>query len=250
MNSCRCWARGSCGSLGSFLCRSLLQQRCLTSSSLLEPEQQPRILQRFTLPPGSSSRADATGLSVWGTAKPLLKHLKEHVLPSFQEKKLALRVLELGAGTGVVGMGLASSEKLKVVLTDHSDAIDWLSQNVEMNRKLLGDRAMVVPLTWGDERHISNILSMPEPNFDFIVGSDLTYNPNSHEALLMTLKRLSIDESLPAFLGFPPRSLSEERFLELLRDEGFDVNVEALDDKGKAMLAIARRHTKRLTDEV
>ena len=92
-------------------------------------------------------------LLVWSSALPLLKYIQE----AFLQQKAAstvitnpLRVLELGSGTGILGLCVAAFG-CEVVLTDpaidvnfsddvSSNTIDHLRANLELNRNVVGKR--------------------------------------------------------------------------------------------------------------
>ena len=87
----------------------------------------------------------------------MLTHFSDVVLPILlKNRRLKLddvneiKVLELGSGTGILGIGIASLG-CKVVLTDpaldmnlseehSSNTIEHLRKNVEQNKELTGDR--------------------------------------------------------------------------------------------------------------
>ena len=59
------------------------------------------------------------------------------------------RVIELGAGKGVVGIAAAILDAAEVVVTEHPGAIASLSQSVDANRDGLPE-LKAVPLDWTD----------------------------------------------------------------------------------------------------
>jgi len=76
------------------------------------------------------------------------------------------RVLELGAGTGAVGLWIALAyPTARVTLTDLAEALPLLRTNRDLNG--LADQVRVMELAFGDP--------IPEP-FDVIIGSDLLYS--------------------------------------------------------------------------
>ena len=189
------------------------------------------VLQHFMdtpVPQRPQRRADLTGLKLWPCALRLLARLDSTLLPQLRAQLQAsdrpLRVLELGSGTGVLGMGLAALGE-QVLLTDPAahvrfavgeddarcDTLAWLGANVEENSAALSDRAQVAPLLWGDEGHMAGVEAAHAP-FDLVVGSDLLYDPDQYACLTATLQRFSGPRTL-AVLGFSHRHGGEERFL-------------------------------------
>jgi hypothetical protein len=164
------------------------------------PVQQPRT--------GRKRVADLTGLKAWPCAQPLLGFLEQSVLPGLLAGRdgAPLRVLELGSGTGIVGLSLAAvlGPGSSVVLTDPGldvnfsatetgNTMDRLRQNVTANAALLQGRASVsaAQLLWGDEDHIARIAEVHGRSFDLIVGSDLLYDPHHYPALVRTMAAFS-----------------------------------------------------------
>ena len=94
---------------------------------------------------------------MWSSSIPLLKHVSEFLLPLLlKDRDLKgdnigdIKVLELGSGTGVLGIGIASLG-CKVILTDpaldmnlseqhSSNTIEHLRGNLEQNKNLTEDR--------------------------------------------------------------------------------------------------------------
>ena len=221
-------------------------------------------VQSFTLPPGSDPNIDHTGLSVWGSAEPLLDYLcNKYFIPGHHMKKAKghtsnspLRILELGSGCGKVGIGLAcaveaskGSGGVKVVLTDHLEMIPHLQRNIDLNRHMLDmDQILVHPLTWGSKEDMSNLEKKihdyeskwddhvdnkdgDNSLFDLIVGSDLLYNPNSHMNLIQTIQRFATPGHTQIYLGYPShrnKTSSEQIFLEEVCQPYFDVTIEPL----------------------
>ena len=120
-------------------------------------------------------KADLTGLKVWPVSLRLVEYMHAHLLSGVQQRagERPLRVLELGAGCGSLGIGLAALG-LQVVLTDpglpvkYSEAeegntLGWLRANVDANRELLGDRASVARLLWGEAAHMEAVQAQRRP---------------------------------------------------------------------------------------
>jgi len=105
----------------------------------------------------------------------------------FLDDLLQGHVLELGAGTGVVGLGLAcrGAPVTRVTMTDDREAV---VDNLRHNTKATAMSCPMVPcessiLAWGE----------PLPSFgevDVIVGSELTYDETGHLPLARTLREL------------------------------------------------------------
>lgn len=188
----------------------------------------------------------AVGRFVWPTARPLLRHLLGHGGLVLKPNKKRLLVLEVGAGCGVLGMGLAQAALQKqlpdsswhFVLTDH-DA-DWLERNVALNFQPdapANNMIQVARLEWGNPKDICVVkekiqtlllpLLLDDNNHQhdvkelWIVGSDILYNHEAHKALADTMWQISA--SVPPqvttriILGFPDRDNDEQSFLPWAR---------------------------------
>ena len=80
-----------------------------------------------------------------------------------------------------------------------------------MRPSVLTYRVVVEPLLWGNEEQIDNIKNNYD-TFDFIIGSDVLYEPLNYPDLLQTIRRLSGRDTVIIF-GYPKRHLGEEQFL-------------------------------------
>lgn len=191
---------------------------------------------------GSVGEADLTGLKIWPLAYPMLRHVKAQFLPALLDQPLQrsnqapLKVLELGSGQGLFGIGLAALGA-EVVLTDPavefgysastaSNTLDRLRENIELNTNLVCGRATAQKLLWGHETDIANVGKRGP--FDLIIGCEIIYNSESHAALIATLKRCSSNSRTVIVLGFLERNAGESEFLDLARMH-FDVSLEPMD---------------------
>jgi len=135
---------------------------------------------------------DCLGLKTWGAALPLSQRLmnlefpKDFVL-SKKKKKSRLNVLELGAGTGLVGISFAlkvlsqvknecDTQEIKIWLTDLPEIVPNLQKNVELNK--LSATVQTNVLDWTD--HSSFIEENPDlvENTDIILIADPIYSPH------------------------------------------------------------------------
>lgn len=189
---------------------------------------------------GSSRGAtDATGTTLWPTALPLLLHL-QGMWPQLQESvgvTRPLRVLELGAGCGLLGMGLAATCGADVLLTESGaalgdseedgTALSWLQSNVELNREvceLNGGSVATHKLAWGDSADMAATRSKWAQGFDLCVASDVLYDSGRYPELLATLEafagssaeacqsRGSDADAAAAVIGYQIRNGQERRF--------------------------------------
>jgi len=119
----------------------------------------------------------------------------------------------LGSGTGVVGVAMALLGS-SVLCTDQQDILEILERNLKENLPEEVEKGSVAccELSWG-----SNISSILEKGpFDFIVCSDVVYEPQLFSPLIKTLKELCTTQT-EVFLAYKERYKREEAFFEELK---------------------------------
>ncbi|KAF1914975.1 putative methyltransferase-domain-containing protein [Ampelomyces quisqualis] len=132
-----------------------------------------------------------------------------------------LRVLELGAGCGMVGIAIAQTvAKAQVLLTDLLEAREIVECNIKHASPAQGSTLKFEKLDWDDElpldlRTFSSCLNL-------VVAADCTYNPDSSPALVQTLKRLvNVSPEAVVAIAMKMRHASEEIFFDLMSEAGF-----------------------------
>ncbi|XP_063149862.1 EEF1A lysine methyltransferase 3 isoform X1 [Candoia aspera] len=105
----------------------------------------------------------------------------------FEAKKVNFQgkeVIELGAGTGVVGI-LASLLGGNVTITDLPVALKQIEENVHQNLPVqCMAQTRVCALSWGLDHK-----DFPQ-NYDLILGADIVYLKNTYPLLIRTLQHL------------------------------------------------------------
>lgn len=101
---------------------------------------------------------DSLGLKTWGSSYALAQILHEFAAGPLTHLSLAgadpepKEILELGSGTGLLGLSAACIWRVSVVLTDLPVIMPNLTHNVSLNREVVearGGRVDTAPLTWG-----------------------------------------------------------------------------------------------------
>lgn len=147
---------------------------------------------------------DGTHAMVWPSALAFVE-----LLPILRKQDSSVppkRILELGSGTGVMGMAYAathdSNDDATVVLTDCKAAMQSLADNLERNRQLMPSNVTISAqsLDWDDNDNDENDSSTrikkkrrknddDDDRYDLILGSDLLYNIESTPSLVRTIRR-------------------------------------------------------------
>lgn len=154
---------------------------------------------------------------IWAAANTLVTLLEQfHHQPNdsplsfvFDSHCPTLRILELGSGTGLVGIAAAAILSAKVTITDLPNVLPNLSFNTKANSSVLllnNGTVDVKSLRWGEIEDMSCI----GKDFNFILGSDLVYHDNLYEPLLKTLQFYLGDNSDTVFVMAHSRRWKKE----------------------------------------
>lgn len=154
-----------------------------------------------------SLTGDNLGLKTWTSSLLLARRLPQ-LRPSVAQD--CTRVLELGAGTGLVGIAAACLWQMDAILTDLPGIVPNLQQNVEQNLPLIqrkGGTASARALDWAD---VADTPQHQGEKFLVVLAADPIYSPD-HPALVVTTVRRWI------------RDVPEARFIaEIPLRDGFD----------------------------
>ncbi|XP_056101500.1 protein-lysine methyltransferase METTL21D [Rhinichthys klamathensis goyatoka] len=160
------------------------------------------------------------GCVVWDAAIVLSKYLETEQFCSIQSGVstwFSKSIVELGAGTGLVGL-VASTLGANVTVTDLEDLQPLLKLNIEKNQQLIRTGSITAKvLKWGES--VEDFLPYPH----YILMADCIYYEQSVEPLVETLKLLAGPETCiiccyeQRTVGVNPEI--EKRFFELLLQE-------------------------------
>ena len=177
-----------------------------------------------------SLTGDNLGLKTWTSALLLARRLgslRSHLASG------ELRVLELGSGTGLVGIAAACVWKTQVTLTDLPEIVPNLQHNAEQNRELVhsfGGDASTMALDW------SNTHKMPIPQhqqYPVILAADPLYSPEHPIWLTETVDKWLLRNTIARFIvELPLREGYDQERAELkvrLKAIGLEVEAEGLE---------------------
>lgn len=164
----------------------------------------------------------AIAKKVWDGGIITAKYLKQN--PGFISPKNPQRIIELGAGCGLLSLALARLYHCKVVTTDLDDAKEICELNI---KKANETRVKFETLDWED-------CSGREESYDLVIATDCTYNESYFDPLLTALHSLSSKNST-IIIGHKYRNAAEEGFFEkfgqqfqVLFDERIDMLGESV----------------------
>ena len=163
---------------------------------------------------------DSCGGIVWESAYALEQYMRLNIgricaSPPVKRKRGLSRckVLELGAGAGLLGLAVAARGAKATVLTDHPNAMPLLERNVRRNSALFETRAEPVgvkrkkrhrdanadtaktkskskpecmPLDWTNDAHVDAVAA--EGPFDIILATDVVFNESLVAPLLAAIR--------------------------------------------------------------
>ncbi|GAB5356994.1 hypothetical protein AAMO2058_000335700 [Amorphochlora amoebiformis] len=147
------------------------------------------------------------GRTVWESGLRLIDFLeKEH-----RESIMGAKVLELGTGTGIVGISVASMGA-NVVVTDREEKLlQLVKKNIDMNQEAIiagGGSVETKQMDWGNRETTSKVAITCGP-FDYIIASDVLYSSPSHINLVETLWQCAgVDTKI--IITYPSRDLEWE----------------------------------------
>lgn len=153
--------------------------------------------------------SDNLGLKTWASSYLLAKQLcslRQHI----PDLATDAAILELGAGTGLVGMAAALVFRRHTILTDLPEIVPNLEQNAGSNSEVISSRggsvsAAVLDWTRPDELELDSFDGSPN-SFPLIVVADPIYSSDHPRMLVDAIKcHLSIDESARLVIELPLR---------------------------------------------
>jgi len=173
----------------------------------------PALSRVFTIPTSSgeefaltlhepSLTSDNLGMKTWVSSYLLSRRLHNllestpQLVPSTstsisQKDSSPLRALELGAGTGLVGLSFAvlRGASATIHLTDLPAIVPNLAHNVSLNAELLKKSGATVTTGVLDWSVTPDPLPAPDDRYDVILAADPLYSPEHPKWLVDTIER-------------------------------------------------------------
>ncbi|KAI9357784.1 putative methyltransferase-domain-containing protein [Pilaira anomala] len=139
------------------------------------------------------------------------EYYKHHISNNNATEKKKFRILELGAGTGYVGIAMAQhlNPSCQVYITDLEQVVPLIQQNVDKYQQEGTAEIKVDRLHWGNKQDVKRVLLSNNEKFDLVVVSDCVYFPELFEMLLETLLDVC-DVTTQVVIGYKCRSLEKE----------------------------------------
>ncbi|KJE92899.1 hypothetical protein CAOG_03784 [Capsaspora owczarzaki ATCC 30864] len=153
---------------------------------------------------------------LWPAAIALCDYLDRQHASNGRDNLAGRTALELGAGTGLVGMA-AAKLGAHAVITDLPQVIGFMEQNIALNPELNGGTCTAAGLAWGEP------LPAVLPPFEYLLVADCVYWEQLIQPLLDTLKELCpLGSSKVVLVAQLRRRKVENRFFKAL-PRHFDV---------------------------
>ncbi|KAI1082031.1 putative methyltransferase-domain-containing protein [Whalleya microplaca] len=169
---------------------------------------------------------DCLGLKTWGSSYLLAQQLDKiaasslsHLLQS-RQPDAPLKVLELGSGTGLLGMAAAAIWGTDVVLTDLPTILPNLTFNVQRNRQVieaLDGNVDSGVLVWGSDDDNAELFTKKN-QFKIILVADPLYDDDHPNLLSSTIhEHLAHDKNARAIVMVPQRDATTKRLTTAFR---------------------------------
>ncbi|KAK6428391.1 hypothetical protein LTR95_015463 [Oleoguttula sp. CCFEE 5521] len=189
---------------------------------------EPPIGIKIAEPPGVTS--DNLPLSTWGASYILANELHTLNIPIPPKNEMSNHppILELGAGTGLVGISASLLLKRNAILTDLPTILPGVAANISVNAPVLSKAGLNLQtglLDWNDPSsligytpdglHAATSITLDSHKFSVILAADTVYDPDHPSLLSSTVSTwLSRTPDARFVLCYPLRMA----YLDIIRD--------------------------------
>jgi len=156
-----------------------------------------------------SDSVDETGYAPWPSSTLLGQVVATQ--PELFENKT---VLELGSGTGIVGLLMASCGVQKLVMTDKDETLlNLIQTNIDLNfEKERSSNIAICKLEWSERMSLDDLAEVTKhvnlEDIDLVIASDVVYPQAAVSSLMVTasfILSLSKKPDVRFVLGYEPR---------------------------------------------
>ncbi|KAK6141747.1 hypothetical protein DH2020_024516 [Rehmannia glutinosa] len=178
------------------------------------------------------------GTTVWDASMVFAKFLEKNCRKGrFSPSKLkGKRVIELGAGCGVAGFGVALLG-CDVISTDQTEVLPLLMRNVERNTSRILQMnpnsdsfgsIQVAELNWGNTDHIRAV----DPPFDYIIGTDVMHSEYQHPSIQLFMMSLKPSDCKSNDIDGHVEDVKSDKTKQILEeDDGSNCVVNEVNDR-------------------
>ena len=146
------------------------------------------------VPPENCQTAKFVPLVNWNTDNAVILAF-DQLLKQESTDTTKVRLIELGSGLGIPSIFFAKNYKLGHLTINDGDetAAAFIQANLAQNAPYLTHDVAVTPFWWFGDSETSGLphcVQALRNSFDFVIGSDVIYDPVTVESLLFTVKFL------------------------------------------------------------
>ncbi|QUC23209.1 uncharacterized protein UV8b_07450 [Ustilaginoidea virens] len=137
--------------------------------------------------------------------------LGKHMLRYHKDEMRNARILELGAGGGLVGLAVAlgCGEECELLVTDQQEMLELMETNIRLNK--LEGRAKALVLNWGET--LPEAVRTQKPNI--VLAAECVYFEPAFPLLMQTLKDLFVlNEDAVVYFCFKKRRRADMQFVK------------------------------------
>ncbi|KAF7726845.1 hypothetical protein EC973_008352 [Apophysomyces ossiformis] len=146
---------------------------------------------------------------IWHSLDPAPPIPRSCFLDCIEPMERPYRIIELGAGTGYVGIALANMlrKECEVYITDLLQVLPLITENVSARHQAAAAHVRVERLHWGNKGDAQKLLQ--DGPFDVVIASDCVYFPELFPLLQDTLLDICSPQTR-VVIGYKCRSLEKE----------------------------------------
>ncbi|KAF4970955.1 hypothetical protein FZEAL_9944 [Fusarium zealandicum] len=169
--------------------------------------------------------------------------LGKHLLRYHRDRLSNGRILELGAGGGLVGLAVALECELRnpLVVTDQIEMFELMRHNIKLNG--LQDKAKAMVLNWGEPLPATVLEQKP----DVILAGECVYFEPAFPLLMSTLKTLlELNSAAIIYFCFKKRRRADMNFVKMAKkafkvEEIFDEDRPVFQRQGLFLFSFTSR---------